>query len=122
GYDEAILLTPEGTVADGSGENIFVVRDGVIYTPDLATGILPGIPRDTVTQIAQDLGHTVVEKPLIRSDLYLADEVFMCGTAAEVTPIREVDDHVVGPPGPVTLEIQEAYLDTVHGRTERWAQ
>jgi len=122
GYDEAILLTAEGTVADGSGENIFIVRDGVIYTPDLATGILPGITRDTVKQIAEDLGYTIVEKSIIRSDLYLADEVFMCGTAAEVTPIREVDDHLIGPPGPVTLEIQEAYLDTVHGRTERWAQ
>ena len=96
GYDEAILLTPEGTVADGSGENIFVVRDGVIYTPDLSTGILPGITRDTITQIAQDLGYTVVEKALIRSDLYLADEVFMCGTAAEVTPLRSVDDHEIG--------------------------
>ena len=96
GYDEAILLTPEGTVADGSGENIFVVRDGVIYTPDLSTGILPGITRDTITQIAQDLGYTVVEKSIIRSDLYLADEVFMCGTAAEVTPLRSVDDHEIG--------------------------
>jgi len=121
GYDEAILLTPEGTVADGSGENIFVVRDGVIYTPDLATGILPGITRDTVTQIAQDLGHTVVEKPLIRSDLYLADEVFMCGTAAEVTPLRSIDDHEIGV-GPVTVEIQRAYLDTVRGQSERWSQ
>ena len=121
GYDEAILLTPEGTVADGSGENIFIVRDGILYTPDLATGILPGITRDTVMQIAQDLGYTVIEKAIIRSDLYLADEVFMCGTAAEVTPIREIDDHVVGPPGPVTLEIQKAYLDTVRGRTDRWS-
>ena len=102
GYDEAILLTPEGTVADGSGENIFVVRDGVLYTPDLATGILPGITRDTVTQIAQDLGYTVIEKSLIRSDLYLADEVFMCGTAAEVTPLRSVDDHEIGV-GEITL-------------------
>jgi branched-chain amino acid aminotransferase len=121
GYDEAILLTPEGTVADGSGENIFVVRDGVIYTPDLASGILPGITRDTVTQIAQDLGHTVVEKPLIRSDLYLADEVFMCGTAAEVTPLRSIDDHEIGV-GPVTLALQKAYLETVRGESERWAQ
>ena len=121
GYDEAILLTPEGTVADGSGENIFVVRDGVIYTPDLATGILPGITRDTVKQIAQDLGYTVVEKALIRSDLYLADEVFMCGTAAEVTPLRSVDDHEIGV-GEVTLAIQQAYLDTVRGKSERWAQ
>jgi branched-chain amino acid aminotransferase len=122
GYEEAILLTQDGYIADGSGENIFIVEDGVIYTPDLSASILPGITRDTIIQIAQDLGHHVVEKKLIRSDLYLADEVFMCGTAAEVTPIREVDDHLVGRPGPVTLEIQSAYLDTVHGRSERWSQ
>ena len=122
GYDEAILLTDDGFIADGSGENIFVVHDGTIFTPDLSASILPGITRDTVMQIAQDLGHRVVEKSLIRTDLYLADEVFMCGTAAEVTPIRDIDDQPIGPPGPVTLEIQEAYLDTVHGRTERWAQ
>jgi branched-chain amino acid aminotransferase len=122
GYEEAILLTHDGYIADGSGENIFVVKDGVLYTPDLSASILPGITRDAVIQIAQDLGHRVVEKNLIRTDLYLADEVFMCGTAAEVTPIREVDDHVIGPPGPVTVEIQQAYLDTVHGRTERWTQ
>src|SRR5207237_4671374 len=121
GYDEAILLTPEGFVADGSGENIFVVRDGVIYTPDLATGILPGITRDTVTQIAQDLGYSVVEKAIIRSDLYLADEVFMCGTAAEVTPLRSVDDHEIGV-GPVTIAIQAAYLARVRGQTARWSQ
>jgi branched-chain amino acid aminotransferase len=121
GYDEAILLSPEGTVADGSGENIFVVRDGVIYTPHLDTGILPGITRDTIKQIAQDLGYTVVEKGLIRSDLYLADEVFMCGTAAEVTPLRSVDDHEIGV-GPVTQQIQKAYLDTVRGQSERWGQ
>jgi branched-chain amino acid aminotransferase len=122
GYDEAILLTHDGYVADGSGENIFVVKDGVIATPDLSASILPGITRDTIIQIAQDLGHRVVEKQLIRTDLYLADEVFMCGTAAEVTPIREVDEHVIGPPGPVTLELQQAYLETVRGRSERWAQ
>ena len=121
GYDEAILLTDGGFIADGSGENIFVVRDGTISTPDLSASILPGITRDTIIQIAQDLGYPVIEKTLIRTDLYLADEVFMCGTAAEVTPIREIDDHVVGPPGPVTLEIQKAYLDTVRGRSERWA-
>ena len=115
GYDEAILLTPEGSVADGSGENIFIVRDGVIYTPDLATGILPGITRDTIKQIAQDLGYTVVEKAIIRSDLYLADEVFMCGTAAEVTPLRSIDDYEIGV-GEVTLQIQKAYLDTVRGQ------
>jgi len=120
GYDEAILLTPEGTVADGSGENIFVLRDGVIYTPDLSSGILPGITRDTIKQIASDLGYTVIEKPLIRSDLYLADEVFMCGTAAEVTPLRSIDDYEIGV-GEVTLAIQRAYLDTVRGKSERWS-
>jgi branched-chain amino acid aminotransferase len=121
GYDEAILLTAEGFVADGSGENVFAVKDGVITTPPLSTSILPGITRDTIIQIAQDLGHPVVEGNLIRSDLYIADEVFMTGTAAEVTPIRSVDDHELGV-GPVTLEIQAAYLDTVRGRTERWSQ
>jgi branched-chain amino acid aminotransferase len=122
GYEEAILLTQDGYVADGSGESLFVVKDGVIYTPDLSASILVGITRDTIIQIAQDLGHSVVEKQLIRTDLYLADEVFAVGTAAEVTPIREIDDHVIGQPGPVTREIQEAYLDTVHGRSERWSQ
>jgi len=121
GYDEAILLTDDGFVADGSGENVFVVRDGTIYTPDLSASILPGITRDTIIQIAQDLGHRVVEKRLIRSELYLADEVFMSGTAAEVTPIREIDDHLIGVPGPVTLEIQQAYLATVRGQSERWS-
>src|SRR6266536_3120357 len=120
GYDEAIMLTAEGFVADGSGENVFIVKDGVLYTPDLSTGILPGITRDTVIQIAQDLGYTVVAKNLIRSDLHLADEVFMCGTAAEVTPIREVDDVEIGV-GSITLEIQKAYLETVKGESDRWA-
>src|SRR6266508_3085964 len=121
GYDEAILLTDDGFIADGSGENIFIVKNGTIYTPDLSASILPGITRDTIIQIAQDLGYTVVEKQLIRTDLYLADEVFMTGTAAEVTPLREVDDQPIGPPGPVTLAIQKAYLDTVRGHSERWA-
>jgi branched-chain amino acid aminotransferase len=121
GYDEAILLTAEGFIADGSGENVFLVKGGEIYTPDLSTSILPGITRDTVIQIAQDLGYTVHEKSLIRSDLLLADEAFMTGTAAEVTPLRAVDDVEIGV-GPITLEIQEAYLDTARGRSERWAQ
>ncbi len=121
GYDEAILLTREGYVADGSGENIFIVKDGRIATPDLSTSILPGITRDSVIQIAQDLGYTVEEKNLIRSDLYLADEVFMCGTAAEVTPVNEIDDRALGEPGPVTREIQSAYMDTVRGKREQWA-
>ena len=88
GYDEALLLTEDGYVGDGSGENIFVVKDGVIYTPDLSASILPGITRTRVVQIARDLGYEVREKPLIRTDLYVADELFMTGTAAEVTPIR----------------------------------
>ena len=121
GYDEAILLTAEGFVADGSGENIFVIKDGKIATPELANSILPGITRDTVIQIAQDLGYPVEETQLIRSDLFLADEVFMCGTAAEVTPLRSVDDHEVGV-GDVTRAIQSAYLDTVRGQSERWGQ
>jgi branched-chain amino acid aminotransferase len=122
GYDEAILLTDDGFIADGSGENVFVVKNGTIATPSLSTSILPGITRDSIIQIAQDLGYTVEEKNLIRSDLISADEVFMTGTAAEVTPIREVDDREIGPPGPVTKELQTAYLDTCRGRSERWAQ
>src|SRR6184192_3870386 len=121
GYDEAILLTADGYIADGSGENVFIVKDGTIFTPDLSASILPGITRDTVIQIAQDLGYTVIEKNLIRSDLFIADEVFMTGTAAEVTPLRAVDDVEIGV-GPITLEIQENYLDTARGRSERWAQ
>jgi branched-chain amino acid aminotransferase len=121
GYDEAILLTDQGFVADGSGENVFIVKDGTIVTPPLSTSILPGITRETVIEIAQDLGHTVEERDLIRTDLYLADEMFMTGTAAEVTPIRSVDDHEIGPPGEITLELQKAYLDTVRGGSERWS-
>jgi branched-chain amino acid aminotransferase len=121
GYDEAILLTEDGYIADGPGETIFVVKDGTVYTPDLSSSILPGITRDSIIQIAQDIGYPVVQKPLIRTDLYLADEVFMTGTAVEVTPVRSVDDHEIGV-GPVTLELQAAYTDTVEGRSERWAQ
>jgi branched-chain amino acid aminotransferase len=121
GYDEAILLTEDGYVADGSGENVFVVRDGTITTPPLSTSILPGITRETIITIAQDLGYEIREGQLIRSDLYLADEVFMTGTAAEVTPVRSVDDHEVGV-GPLTLELQRQYLDTVRGANDRWGQ
>jgi len=119
GYDEAILLTDDGFVADGSGENVFVVKDGRIWTPPLSTSILPGITRDTIIQIAQDLGYVVEEANVIRSDLYLSDEVFMTGTAAEVTPVRSVDDHEIGA-GPVTLALQREYLDTVRGTKDRW--
>jgi branched-chain amino acid aminotransferase len=105
GYDEAILLTEDGHIADGPGETIFMVKDGTVFTPDLSSSILPGITRDTIIQIGQDLGYTVVEKALIRSDLYTADEVFMAGTAVEVTPLRSIDDHEIGV-GPVTLALQ----------------
>jgi branched-chain amino acid aminotransferase len=120
GYDEAILLTDDGYVADGPGENIFVVRGGVIRTPPLSTSILPGITRDSVIQIAQDLGYVVEETSIIRADLYLADEVFMTGTAAEVTPVRAIDDQEIGV-GDVTREVQQHFLDSVNGRSERWA-
>jgi len=121
GYGEAIMLSHDGYIADGPGENIFVVKDRVLYTPPLSMSILPGITRETVIAIAQDLGFRVEERLLIRTDLYLADEVFMTGTTAEVTPLREVDDQPIGPPGPVTLAIQKAYLDTVRGGSERWS-
>jgi branched-chain amino acid aminotransferase len=122
GYDEAILLTDEGTVADGSGENVFVVKDEVLSTPDLSASILPGITRQCVIEIAQAHGYAVHEREIIRSELYLADELFMCGTAAEVTPVRSVDDHEIGPPGPVTKAIQATYFDAVRGRDERWSR
>jgi branched-chain amino acid aminotransferase len=122
GYDEAILLTDDGYVADGSGENIFLIKDEILSTPDLSASILPGITRQTIIEIAQTLGYAVHERQVIRSDLYVADEVFMCGTAAEVTPVRSVDDHEIGPPGPVTKAIQAAFFDAVRGRDERWAR
>jgi branched-chain amino acid aminotransferase len=123
GYDEAILLTDDGYIADGSGENVFVVKEGAIHTPDLSASILPGITRETIIELARDLGYEVQEKKLIRSDLLVADEVFLTGTAAEVTPVREIDDHEigVGEPGPVTREIQTAYLETVRGAREQWS-
>jgi branched-chain amino acid aminotransferase len=122
GYEEAILLTDDGYVADGSGENVFVVKDEIISTPDLSASILQGITRHTVIEIAQTLGYAVHERQLLRSDLYVADEVFMCGTAAEVTPVRSVDDHEVGAPGPLTKAIQDAFFEIVRGRDERFSR
>ncbi|MBA3434726.1 MAG: branched-chain amino acid transaminase [Actinobacteria bacterium] len=119
GYDEAIMLTRDGYVADGPGENIFVVKDGRLLTPPLSMSILPGITRDTIIHIARALGYTVEEALLIRTDLYLADEVFLVGTATEVAPVRAVDGREIGV-GPVTLELQKAYLDVVNGRDERF--
>jgi branched-chain amino acid aminotransferase len=120
GYDEAIMLTRDGYVADGPGENIFVVRNGRLLTPPLSMSILPGITRDTIVTIAGALGYPVEETLLIRTDLYLADEVFMVGTATEVAPVRAVDGHEIGV-GPITLELQKAYLDTVEGKDQRWS-
>jgi branched-chain amino acid aminotransferase len=119
GYDEAIMLNGDGYVADGPGENIFVVRDGKLLTPPLSMSILPGITRDTIIHLARALGYTVEETLLIRTDLYLADEVFMVGTATEVAPVRAVDDRHLGV-GPITLELQQAYLEVVNGRDQRF--
>jgi len=117
GYDEALLLDADGMVAEGSGENIFIVRDGVLYTPEL-TSALEGITRDTVLQLADAEDYTVVEKRITRDEVYIADEAFFTGTAAEVTPIRELDNRVIGKgtPGPVTQQLQSVYLDLVEGR------
>jgi len=120
GYDEALLLDVEGFVAEGSGENLFIVRDGVIYTPDL-TSALDGITRATVMQLAGEEGMEVVVKRITRDEVYVADEAFFTGTAAEVTPIREVDGRVIGAGcrGPVTETLQQKYFDVVHGRSRK---
>ncbi|TMK51039.1 MAG: branched-chain amino acid transaminase [Actinobacteria bacterium] len=115
GYDEAILLNPQGLVAEASGENIFIVREGEIITPPLSAGALIGITRDSVIKIAGDLGIGVHEAELVRTDLYTADEVFVCGTAAEITPVREIDDRVIGDPGPLTKKVQEIFHAAVRG-------
>jgi branched-chain amino acid aminotransferase len=117
GYDEALLLDVDGYVAEGSGENIFIVRDGVIYTPEL-TSALEGITRATLFELAQHIGVPVVEKRITRDEVYIADEAFFTGTAAEVTPIRELDDRTIGAGGrgPVTEQLQKLYFDAVHGR------
>ena len=124
GYDEAILLDERGLVAECSGENLFTVRDGVIATPPLSAGILDGINRRSVIQVARDLGYTVLERDVTRTELYLADEVFLTGTAAELVPVREIDDHAVGAgePGEVTLVLQRAFLDALNGRSERYLE
>jgi branched-chain amino acid aminotransferase len=120
GYDEGILLNPNGYVTDGSGENVFLVRDGVLCTPPLAAGCLAGITRASILQIAEDEGIRVREGDLVRTDLYLADEAFFTGTAAEVVPIREVDDRVLGDPGPITRRLQEVFTAATRGRDERY--
>lgn len=120
GFDEAIMLNSQGFVAEATGENIFLVRGGEIFTPPLHAGSLGGITRMTIMQIARDLGYTVTEESIARSDLYLADEMFCCGTAAEVTPVREVDGRMITAPGPVTQEIQSKYFAIVRGEDEKY--
>ncbi|MDA8315560.1 MAG: branched-chain-amino-acid transaminase, partial [Actinomycetota bacterium] len=123
GYDEAVLLTPDGRVSECTGENIFIVRDGILVTPPTSdAGALDGITQDTVEVLAHDMGIEVRHESLVRTDLYLADEAFLTGTAAELTPIRAVDDRVVGSgaAGPITAELQQAYFSTVRGQLERY--
>ena len=118
GYDEAIMLDTDGYISEASGENIFVIRDGVIYTTPLGSSILGGITRDTVLTLARERGYPIIEQRFTRDFLYVADEIFMTGTAAEVTPVREVDDRQIGTgkPGPMSKELQTAYFDAVKGR------
>jgi branched-chain amino acid aminotransferase len=120
GYDEAIMLNPQGYVSEATGENLFVVGDGKTCTPPLEAGPLPGITRSSIMSIAADLGMPVVERQLTRADLYVADEVFCTGTAAEVTPVREIDERVIGEPGPVTRALQSKYLSVVRGEDEKY--
>lgn len=122
GYDEALLLDTEGYVAEGSGENIFIVRDGVIYTPDL-TSALEGITRDAVVQLAKDEGYTLIEKRITRDEVYVADEAFFTGTAAEVTPVRELDNRAIGKGvrGPVTEQLQSMFFEIASGKNDKYS-
>ena len=128
GYDEALLLDASGFVSEGAGENLFVVRKGVVYTPDLSAGALNGITRDTIFAICQDLGLKLVEKRITRDEVYICDEAFFTGTAAEVTPIRELDrielgtGEYAGRRGPITEKIQAAFFDIVNGRNPKYAE
>ncbi len=122
GYDEAILLDTQGNVSEGSGENVFIVRDGVLSTPGHTNSILDGITRRSVIQIANDLGYPVEERDIARAELFLADEVFLTGTAAELVPVREVDDHPIGEPGEMTRVIQAKFEDALHGRAPEYLE
>ncbi|MBN2298075.1 MAG: branched-chain amino acid transaminase [Deltaproteobacteria bacterium] len=121
GYDEALMLDPQGNVAEGSGENIFYVKDNIVVTPPL-TSVLPGITRDTVITILKEMGYEVREQHFSRDSLYIADEVFFTGTAAEITPIREIDDRTIGEgrPGPVTKTVQDAFFNVVKGNNPKY--
>ena len=123
GYDEALLLDASGFVSEGAGENLFIIKGGVIYTPDLSAGALNGITRNTVFHIAKDLGLEIVQKRITRDEVYIADEAFFTGTAAEVTPVRELDriEIGIGSRGPITEKIQSAFFDIVNGRNLKYA-
>jgi branched-chain amino acid aminotransferase len=118
GYDEALLLDVDGFVSEGSGENIFIVRDGKLYTPDPSSALV-GLTRDTIIQLALEIGLQVIEKRITRDEVYIADEAFFTGTAAEVTPIRELDNRTIGAGarGPITAKLQAMYFDCVYGRS-----
>ncbi|HXV51955.1 MAG TPA: branched-chain amino acid transaminase [Solirubrobacterales bacterium] len=122
GYEEAILLDEDGLVCEGSGENIFVLREGQLVTPGHTSSILDGISRKSVIQIATDLGYEVVERDIARAELYLAEEIFLCGTAAELVPVREVDGHELGDIGEVTRVIQAKFEDALHGRAPEYSE
>ncbi len=122
GYEEAILLDQHGHVCEGTGENIFVVRDGIIATPPHSASILDGITRKSIMTIARDLGYEVVERDIARAELILAEEVFLTGTAAELTPVREIDDHPLGEPGEITRAVQRVFEDALYGRAERYRE
>lgn len=122
GYDEAVLMDPQGYVCQGSGENLFLVKDGTLHTPDLAGGALDGITRQTIITFAKELGIDVTERRITRDEFYTADEVFMTGTAAELTPIREYDNRTIGTGkrGELTTTLQQRYFDVVHGRVDNY--
>ncbi len=124
GYQESILLDDHGYVCEGTGENVYIVREGQIITPGQSNSILDGITRRSVLQIARDLGYSVAERDVARAEMYLADEVFMSGTAAEIVPVVEIDDHRIGSgaPGEITRVVQAAYDDAIHGRSERYRE
>jgi branched-chain amino acid aminotransferase len=124
GYDEALLLDPSGFVSEGAGENLFIIKSGVVYTPDLSAGALNGITRNTIVAICADLGLKIVEKRITRDEVYICDEAFFTGTAAEVTPIRELDRVTLGQGsrGPITEKIQAAFFDIVNGRNPKYAE
>ncbi len=120
GYSEAIMLNEQGLVCEGTGENLFVVRDGILSTPPLSDGVLEGITRDSVIVLAEDLDIPVIEESLTRSDVYIADEVFMTGSAAELTPIGEVDGRVIGKPGEITKRLQDRFFEVCYGKVDEY--